>query len=210
MKPLAGVNMKRSEINEIYVNILKFESQFTCISVKVDHALDCYGSECICESADPYFSNDGCECCDGLAGEVYPCHGFTHEDADSRLFDNPIDFDICGDCLSVLINGDSSCLDYHVDDENEQDIRNFLKGVEIFQSEYWITDGYHAENRYFDSEIHLQEPEENRGSVNESGYAWFYWFCQPGCLPDSEPFGPFKSYSEAIDDLMNNHFNYAE
>jgi hypothetical protein len=27
---------------------------------------------------------------------------------------------------------------------------------------------------------------------------WFYWFCFPGCLPDSEPFGPYKTRAEAI------------
>ena len=30
----------------------------------------------------------------------------------------------------------------------------------------------------------------------ESGY--YYWFCFPGCLPDSSPFGPFKTEREAI------------
>jgi hypothetical protein len=27
---------------------------------------------------------------------------------------------------------------------------------------------------------------------------WFYWFRFPGCLPDSEPFGPYKTRAEAI------------
>ena len=27
---------------------------------------------------------------------------------------------------------------------------------------------------------------------------WFYWYCFPGCLPDSEPVGPFKSHAEAL------------
>ena len=34
--------------------------------------------------------------------------------------------------------------------------------------------------------------------LNQTG--WFYWFCQPGCLPDSEPFGPFSTAEEAEDD----------
>lgn len=29
---------------------------------------------------------------------------------------------------------------------------------------------------------------------------WFYWFCFPGCLPDSEPFGPFESREAALAD----------
>lgn len=27
---------------------------------------------------------------------------------------------------------------------------------------------------------------------------WFYWFCFPGCLPDSRPEGPFESPQAAI------------
>ena len=26
---------------------------------------------------------------------------------------------------------------------------------------------------------------------------WFYWYCFPGCLPDSEAIGPFESYQQA-------------
>ena len=28
---------------------------------------------------------------------------------------------------------------------------------------------------------------------------WYYWCCFPGCLPDSEPCGPYASEQEAID-----------
>lgn len=31
-----------------------------------------------------------------------------------------------------------------------------------------------------------------------AGYYW--WVCLPGCLPDSDPSGPFKSAEEAIKD----------
>tara|TARA_R100000306_G_scaffold45824_1_gene43645 strand:+ start:327 stop:677 length:351 start_codon:yes stop_codon:yes gene_type:complete len=29
---------------------------------------------------------------------------------------------------------------------------------------------------------------------------WYWWTCLPGCLPDSEPFGPFATEAEAIAD----------
>ncbi len=29
---------------------------------------------------------------------------------------------------------------------------------------------------------------------------WFYWFCFPGCLPDSQAIGPFASRKEALAD----------
>ena len=34
----------------------------------------------------------------------------------------------------------------------------------------------------------------------ESG--WYWWSCSPGCLPDSEPVGPFDSESEALSDAV--------
>lgn len=27
---------------------------------------------------------------------------------------------------------------------------------------------------------------------------WYYWYCLPGCLPDSEPCGPFATEAEAL------------
>jgi hypothetical protein len=27
---------------------------------------------------------------------------------------------------------------------------------------------------------------------------WFYWYCFPGCMPDSEPYGPFETEAAAI------------
>jgi hypothetical protein len=34
----------------------------------------------------------------------------------------------------------------------------------------------------------------------ETGKSWFWWSCLPGCLPDSEPFGPFATEAEALAD----------
>jgi len=36
--------------------------------------------------------------------------------------------------------------------------------------------------------------------VEEEGITggWFYWYCLPGCLPDSSPIGPYNSEAEAI------------
>lgn len=31
---------------------------------------------------------------------------------------------------------------------------------------------------------------------------WFYWFCFPGCLPDSEPMGPYETEAEALADAQ--------
>jgi len=29
---------------------------------------------------------------------------------------------------------------------------------------------------------------------------WYYWTCFPGCLPDSDPIGPFATEAEALAD----------
>lgn len=34
------------------------------------------------------------------------------------------------------------------------------------------------------------------GECLEKG--WYFWFCLPGCLPDSEPYGSFVSEEQAI------------
>lgn len=38
---------------------------------------------------------------------------------------------------------------------------------------------------------------------NEAG--WYYWFCIPGCLPDSVPYGPFLSEADAIKSCRTLH-----
>ncbi len=32
----------------------------------------------------------------------------------------------------------------------------------------------------------------------DEGTGYFYWACSAGCLPDSEPVGPFASHAEAL------------
>ncbi len=35
---------------------------------------------------------------------------------------------------------------------------------------------------------------------SDAGFmAWWFWFCFPGCLPDSSVFGPYTTREEAID-----------
>lgn len=33
---------------------------------------------------------------------------------------------------------------------------------------------------------------------DQSEAGFYYWFCLPGCLPDSDPMGPFSTYDEAL------------
>ena len=62
-----------------------------------------------------------------------------------------------------------------------------------------------------DAEVFYRELSENTSDTvfwdeddNEPyGAGWYYWFCLPGCMPDSSPFGPFATEAEAIEALRN-------
>lgn len=45
--------------------------------------------------------------------------------------------------------------------------------------------------------------EENELGENDPGY--YYWFCFPGCCPDSEAVGPYRTEEEALADVRS-HF----
>jgi len=56
-------------------------------------------------------------------------------------------------------------------------------------------------------------PEEYIASLPEADrhdweIGWYWWYCQPGCLPDSEPFGPFDSREDAEKDYNENSDEY--
>lgn len=43
--------------------------------------------------------------------------------------------------------------------------------------------------------------EENLGEIRadaEQMIGWYYWYCLPGCLPDSDPYGPFPTAEAAL------------
>jgi hypothetical protein len=44
---------------------------------------------------------------------------------------------------------------------------------------------------------------EETGEISPAG--WYWWSCFPGCLPDSDPFGPFKTEAEALEDAQSNN-----
>lgn len=60
-----------------------------------------------------------------------------------------------------------------------------------------------------DCEVFYRTREENEADgwldgdeeVQEAG--WYYWACFPGCLPDSDAFGPFLTEQDAILDARD-------
>jgi hypothetical protein len=43
------------------------------------------------------------------------------------------------------------------------------------------------------------------GNVMPAG--WYWWTCQPGCMPDSDPNGPFDSETAAVDDAERSYLD---
>lgn len=46
----------------------------------------------------------------------------------------------------------------------------------------------------------FRHPEDYKLEADDDGEqtpGWYYWYCQPGCLPDSEFIGPFESADQA-------------
>jgi hypothetical protein len=54
------------------------------------------------------------------------------------------------------------------------------------------------------SDVDCPECGKRRIKVTDTKRQWFYWFCFPGCLPDSDPIGPFATEDEAIADAREN------
>lgn len=51
-----------------------------------------------------------------------------------------------------------------------------------------------------DVEVFYQsKPSPEWGDLDEyfAGPGWYYWYCFPGCLPDSDPVGPFETAEAA-------------
>lgn len=99
----------------------------------------------------------------------------------------------------------------HYSDETREDEPTALPDVETFK-------GYQAECRscgqaqpmfpdYYGL-LYQNEPCTECGSkdlrVTDTKIRWYYWFCFPGCLPDSDPIGPFDSEADALADARDN------
>ena len=69
-------------------------------------------------------------------------------------------------------------------DPTREDDDYALPDVEVF----YIPDDY--------------QPEPEDGQPLPDG--WYWWSCFPGCLPDSDPVGPFDTEAEALADAQDN------
>lgn len=53
-----------------------------------------------------------------------------------------------------------------------------------------------VETFYLDPDTDPEPMIDDDGDPLPAG--WYYWACFPGCLPDSDPFGPYGTEEEAI------------
>ncbi len=93
----------------------------------------------------------------------------------------------------------------HYRDAKRETETHELPDVETFEvttGEWWYDDN----GERTDEPVHDCAPCENPDECTEHAEwtpvkaGWYHWTCLPGCLPDSEPFGPFKTEAEALAD----------
>jgi len=85
---------------------------------------------------------------------------------------------------------------HYSDPERESD-PHALPDVEIF----YRTETEIANDARLNGKLDANNPWCD-GDGEPLGAGWFYWYCFPGCLPDSDPIGPFGSEAEALADAQ--------
>ncbi len=51
---------------------------------------------------------------------------------------------------------------------------------------------------FYMSAADLLDSDWTDGEGDSKDTGWYYWYCFPGCLPDSYPCGPYASEAEAL------------
>lgn len=88
-----------------------------------------------------------------------------------------------------------------------------MDNIEVWQAEIWDLECSRGCGSFQVSEqcatatrpdCHCPSCGYNSGRAEATGrQGWFYWFCYPGCLPDSEENGPFDTYEAALADARD-------
>jgi len=84
---------------------------------------------------------------------------------------------------------------YYSNPERETD-KYALPNVEVFYldaadiRQQWLDNGFGAD---------ADEQELHDAGIPVSP-GWYWWLCFPGCLPDSDPYGPFPTEQDALED----------
>ena len=76
--------------------------------------------------------------------------------------------------------------------ENED---HALPDVEVFWADNELLSTFKDKSEWSDDE--RDNPDGEPG--------WYWWSCFPGCMPDSDPIGPFATEEEAINDARGDN-----
>jgi hypothetical protein len=81
--------------------------------------------------------------------------------------------------------------------------KRWKENLEVFKARFAI-----YENAFGDNYLLLDNIDDDalikKGYQETSrGKGHFAWYCLPGCLPDSEPFGPYDSRAQCLADMKN-------
>lgn len=77
----------------------------------------------------------------------------------------------------------------------------FVGAAEIIECGWESAHDLAAENGIIYGEI------AHRRAVEAELEGWYWQACFPGCLPDSEPSGPFASEAEALEDARDGYLD---
>ena len=81
----------------------------------------------------------------------------------------------------------------HYSDPRRADDPHTLPDIEVFyHAGHWASGEWCAPGGTWDGD------EDNTTFGAPAG--WYWWSCMPGCLPDSDPSGPFDTEAEALAD----------
>lgn len=61
-----------------------------------------------------------------------------------------------------------------------------------------------------DCEVFFISQDELSEYADLDSAGWYWWACFPGCLPDSDPIGPFDTESEAVQDAQSESWQFEE
>lgn len=89
----------------------------------------------------------------------------------------------------------------HYSDPKRASDPHALPDVEVFQARVGVCDEGHDQPFNSASKYGcVVEGCDSLDVADRGKEGWFYWFCLPGCLPDSDPTGPFETEQEALED----------
>lgn len=96
-------------------------------------------------------------------------------------------------------------------DPSRADDKWSLPDVEVFSGYRHECRACGAESPLFPDYYGILRPDaEVCSSCGATGFrcldtkaAWYWWTCLPGCMPDSDAFGPFDTEADALADAQN-------